>query len=390
MKVLMVSHENNLGGGAKSLLGLIDQFKKNQGIQIVVFVPKFNEKTSTPSLIDELKKRKIPFLYERAYWWMYPQQNRKNILIHHKDLIKVFTSFLTCLRIRKKIINHKFDIIHSNSSVTPIGMFLSKLCNIKHVWHLREFGKEDHGLEFVLNKKLSLFMMKKNTNKFICISKSINQKYSQLFGDDMCKVVYNGIESKKDYVEPRIAKNQDYKLLISGRIKESKGQIDAVKAVNVLVNKGYKNIVLYIIGNANNDYLKIIENYIKDNKIENNIIIKPFMQDLDSFRKNIDIELVCSKMEAFGRVTIEAMLSSNPVIGANTGGTKELIINNETGLLYTPKDYKELASKIELLINNHSIRKKISRKAYDYAKEMFTASRNSKEIEKIYKDCIKE
>lgn len=47
-------------------------------------------------------------------------------------------------------------------------------------------------------------------------------------------------------------------------------------------------------------------------------------------RKKIDVELVCSRSEAFGRVTIESMMSSNPVIGANTGGTKELIIEGLT------------------------------------------------------------
>ncbi len=34
--------------------------------------------------------------------------------------------------------------------------------------------------------------------------------------------------------------------------------------------------------------------------------------------RKTDVELVCSKGEAFGRVTIEAMMAGNPVIGSDT------------------------------------------------------------------------
>ena len=50
ISIILIWH---LGGGTKSLLGLIDNIKKNKDIQIVVFVPKFNEKTAraqTPPL----------------------------------------------------------------------------------------------------------------------------------------------------------------------------------------------------------------------------------------------------------------------------------------------------------------------------------------------------
>lgn len=76
--------------------------------------------------------------------------------------------------------------------------------------------------------------------------------------------------------------------------------------------------------------------------------------------------LVCSSSEAFGRVTLESMLSGLPVIGADTAGTGELIINGMNGLLYKNKDENDLALKIHMLLDD-SLRKRLSDAAFLYA-----------------------
>ena len=71
-------------------------------------------------------------------------------------------------------------------------------------------------------------------------------------------------------------------------------------------------------------YLSEAPNVVDEKQIDelglnNNINMLGQVRNLPEIRKNNDIELVCSKSEAFGRVTIEAMMSMMPVIGANTG-----------------------------------------------------------------------
>ena len=48
----------------------------------------------------------------------------------------------------------------------------------------------------------------------------------------------------------------------------------------------------------------------------------------------MDIALVASCSEAFGRVTVEAMLAGMLVIGADVAGTSELICDGVNGILY--------------------------------------------------------
>ena len=104
-------------------------------------------------------------------------------------------------------------------------------------------------------------------------------------------------------------------------------------------------------------------------------------------RKNMDLELVCSRCEAFGRVTIEAMMSMIPVIGANTGGTKELIKQGYNGLLYEKGDFEDLANKIEELYKDRSKIREMGKNAYDYSKG-FTSERNAINIYNIYEKIV--
>ncbi|KFI85159.1 glycosyltransferase [Bifidobacterium pullorum subsp. saeculare DSM 6531 = LMG 14934] len=153
-----------------------------------------------------------------------------------------------------------------------------------------------------------------------------------------------------------------------------KGQDQAISAVCRLIDKGY-NIRLYIAGDIED---RSIINEI-DSLHSKYIFTLGRVEDMKSLRKSMDLALVCSRSEAFGRVTIESMLSHLPVIGANAGGTTELIDNNMTGLLYHSGNVDDLARCIELLINDSDLYASIVSNAYNFAKK-FTIDRTFNEI----------
>lgn len=63
---------------------------------------------------------------------------------------------------------------------------------------------------------------------------------------------------------------------------------------------------------------------------------------MKSLRKTVDFEVMCSKFEAFGRVTVEALRSGKLFIGANTGATSEIVEDGITGYVYPVGNYKSL------------------------------------------------
>lgn len=59
-----------------------------------------------------------------------------------------------------------------------------------------------------------------------------------------------------------------------------------------------------------------------------------------------DLVLPEHNVEGFGFVFFEALTHNVPVIGCNSGGIPDVIINNKTGLLVNPMDEAEIADTI--------------------------------------------
>jgi glycosyltransferase involved in cell wall biosynthesis len=117
---------------------------------------------------------------------------------------------------------------------------------------------------------------------------------------------------------------------------------------------------LIIIGSdySNGLYTELIEK--ATNKIDNDhieLINLGSRSDARYFMKFLDILLVPSMVESFGRVAAEAMLENTAVVSTNTGGLVEIIEHNKTGIVVDKRNYDEFYSSIIELIQNTSKRK---------------------------------
>lgn len=164
-----------------------------------------------------------------------------------------------------------------------------------------------------------------------------------------------------------------------GSLQPPKGQDEAIMALAKLIHRGI-NIELSIVGTGNKKFHRYLTELVKYYGIEKQIIFHGYVDNPLPLIHSVDIVLVCSRFEAFGRVTVEAMLAGKPVVGTNSGGTKELIKNGDTGLLYQPGNKDDLSEKIEYLYNNPIVRRRIGSAAQTWARERFNRERYSKEV----------
>ena len=83
---------------------------------------------------------------------------------------------------------------------------------------------------------------------------------------------------------------------------------------------------------------------------------------------------MCSRSEAFGRVTVEYLRRGRPVIGTRSGGTPELVEDGVTGFLYEPGDCTALAHRIELLASSNAMLTEFSKAALERNVDRFLIS----------------
>ena len=381
MNILFVAHEGaeNFNGASRSLLGLITRLVDKHNISVVI--PK-----SGGMLEKELKAINCRVYVIEYHWWTV--QKSKMLIKWLKSLL--FWKFIYCFKNKKaiykisKIIkDDKIDIVHSNSSVINVGAESAYRCKVPHVWHLREFQQEDFNMHNLCRYKYFVRSYKEHANAAIAISKAIKNKFSSMIPSDKIRVIYNGIDLYP-HIEKKSDSDDKFKVLLTGRISEAKGTDIAVAALKELHLRGYSDIELYLAGSGN------IDEVVSDWKeYESNIHLTGQVDDMFALRKEMDVEILCSKAEAFGRVTAEAMSAGIPVIGTNSGGTPELIKDGYNGFLFSTDNYSELANKIELLYKNKDMKLLMGENAYKYANDFFSIERCVSEFESYLTEVYK-
>ena len=187
-------------------------------------------------------------------------------------------------------------------------------------------------------------------------------------------------------------KDTTVRLVIAGRVISHKGQFDAIRAVEKVSKELDSPIELFVVGimpEEMTDYEKMVVNYVQDNSLEHVVKFIPFTDKVEEVYRACDIGLMCSKKEAFGRVTVEYMLSNLLVIGANSGGTPELIADKETGLLYEEGNYKALASSIQWAILHKDESRMCISNGHNEAVARFSTRANAEHVYNIYLDLLR-
>lgn len=372
----------NMGGASKSLVTLASELQE-KGHHVIVIVPII--KGQVYSALKGKNIKTIPVFFG---WRVISEDWNPVIRIGFKMLYPFENVFVAYFN--RVIRKNNIDIVHSNSSVIDIGVKAAVRTGIPHVWHFREFQDFYH-FHFIPSAEKRMKLVRESNGKVIFISHSLFDYYRDEIPDEKCTVIYNGIS--EDFLCPKEYKKSTSKVvfLISGNLHRNKGQDTALKAVKILKDKGFDNFELWIAGRASamGDSKKFEQELreFADHNLKDCCRFLGFVSDMKELRQKTDVELVCSSREAFGRVTVEAMMSGNPVIGTNTGANPELIEDQKNGRLFQNGNAQDLAEKMQWYLENPKYIEKCGREAYSFSNR-FLSSVNTDNIDRLYRELV--
>ncbi|HDO25188.1 MAG TPA: glycosyltransferase family 1 protein, partial [Nitrospirae bacterium] len=169
---------------------------------------------------------------------------------------------------------------------------------------------------------------------------------------------YNGIDStitpavSADRVRQELGIKKDEILIGSvGSLIKRKRFSDLVASMAYLVNKkGHGRLKCLILGEGpEREYLS---KEIEGNGLSDRVMLAGFKADAISYINAMDIFVLPSEREGFPRVILEAMLMGKPVVASGIAGPVELIIPEQTGLLFPAGDRGKLAESISTFISS--------------------------------------
>lgn len=373
MRIVWISHVggDSLGGAGQALVegaaGLVER-----GVEVTVVLP------SRGRLADSLEAAGASIVVLPNVWWAWPSPRSIPRRIRETARAVVRTP-VGVMRLSSFLRRAKPDLVVTNTLMSPLGAFAARTANLAHVWYVHEFGVEDHGLQFVLGERASLGLVTRLSRLVIVNSHAVQGKYEREGRNSETCVIYNAVDVPVEPARPAV-RRAELELVLVGMIATYKGQIEAVRATSILAGKGI-DVRLRLVGSrAGALNWQRLTALVHELDLEERVEVVGFAQDPAPYVAAADIVLMCSRSEAFGRVTVEAMKRGKPVIGTSSGGTVELVEGGRAGLLYPPGDHEALARQIERLHRDDALRRELGENGRAWAQARFTRDRHAEEL----------
>ncbi len=302
------------------------------------------------------------------------------------------------LSLLKKV---KPDIVHTHSYIAALTLsYFSKINSeipiLRHI-HDVYIGKykEYSGWESsAMYEKFEKFAITLHYDGYITPSQYTRRKLIELgLQPSRIHVVPPGIDlerfgkSDSAYVRKKYRIPKDKKIIgFVGRLSTGKGPQDLIEAA--------KNLDAYIVIVGPNPDPKTsgirgikddLQRMVRKYGMEKRVIFAGKIRDeeIPLFYDSFDIFCLPSISEGFGMSIGEALASGKPVVSYNITAIPEIVKDGQNGFLVKPKDIESLKDRLEILLNNEDIYKKISANARKSVMN-YTWENSLKRLMKVY------
>jgi len=181
-------------------------------------------------------------------------------------------------------------------------------------------------------------------------------------------------------------------ILYLGRIHRIKGIDFLVKAYAYLVKRINLNHAVLVIAGPDDGYLGEVRFLVQSLGIPNFVLFTGPLYGEEKLAAYVDSE-VCvlpSRYETFPNVVLEAYACSKPVIASNVESIPDIVLHEETGLLFQAGDVKELANAIAYMLTHSEEAEKMGYKARKLVEEKFSIDKVISQLEMLYEKVLEE
>jgi phosphatidylinositol alpha-mannosyltransferase len=280
------------------------------------------------------------------------------------SIIRISTSFHLAPRIKEVLGRENFDIVHLHEPFMP--MLCSAVLRFSNAVNIGTFHAADGKPGYGFGRPITTIILNRRRRKLdgkIAVSKPA-MDYAIKYVPGQYEIIPNGVDTDlfNSDVKP-IEKFCDGKqnILFLGRLEYRKGLKYLLEAYKI-VKQEIPNSRLIVVGSGTR-LRKGYEKWVRENKLEDDIIFVGFISEEDKPRYFKTADIYCAPStghESQGIVLLEAMAVGTPIVASNIDGYASVVTHGQEGLLVPPKNSVELAKALVYLLKDKPLRHKMS------------------------------
>ena len=333
--VLFIHHVSFMGGAERYLLSLVEILDRKYKVFFIC---------QEPGPLSEAMKNlgvSVHFMPLRAW-------RKFRYAIANLFTLKSILDFCK---------SHDIHLICSNNyRVTSYAIWPAKVLRIPVITIIQDF---------VSRSKLRKFNTF-HSDYLITVSESITHSVCQYFRKGITRI-YNGIDADAfiNALQPGEVLKKEFPALEGKRIVGMIAQVVPLKGHKVfleamrVIAQEFDDVMFVIIGDSPDEgqlSLKDIKAYAQEFQISDRVICTGTRKDAHSLLKSFDILVHPAYKEPFGRVIMEAMVLSVPVVATDSGGPGEIIEDGHSGIVVPVGDTRAIGDAVKRLLSMKQMR----------------------------------
>ena len=290
--------------------------------------------------------------------------------IHYKEVLDLGINIHYIIRKTKRdlsgfhkfykvILNYNPDIVHCWESMTAV--YVTPACKLLKCKLVNGMVIDSPKRQNIFNKH---WLRARLTFPFADIIAGNSEAGLKAYRvpENKSRIIRNGFNFNRteNLIDRNKVRNQlntvtTYVVGMVASFSENKDYLTYFSSAHIILSKR-KDVTFLAIGPGTDS--PAVKNLINIEDYEN-IRLLGTKSGIESYINAMDICILSTYTEGISNSILEYMALGKPVIATRGGGTSEIIIDNETGFLISPSNPEELAGKIEILLNDVALRKKM-------------------------------
>jgi glycosyltransferase involved in cell wall biosynthesis len=295
------------------------------------------------------------------------------------------------LRLARLLRRERADVLHTHTlaAANALARAAGQLARVPVVSHLHianHFRPATRALLAGLDNATARLAA-----ALVAVSEDTRRAYEEQGYPHRIRVVYNGVAAATadaNGLREELAIPADAPLVAEvGRLCDVKGQRELIDAVARI--PGARAVLVGADLEQGGAYERTLRHRADELGVTDRVVFAGYRDDAARVVAAADVLALPSWTEGLPLVVLEAMALGRPVVATTVGGTPELVLDGETGLLVPPRDVEALTAALKRVLDDGDLRRRLGEAGRRRVAERFSSRAMTRDVLALYDEVTR-